>query len=287
MVCERLSVMPDEARQNLHRLRLDSELVVLGSEQLRYLARLLCLVEGLDVEPDRECLHRIRAELGHRGDDGARVDAAGEKRAERHVASKPEPGRLEQLGPDPLIHLVLGAVVIVGAVGELPVAADLDPAVLPGQQVRRGQLSECGEGALRMGDVLELEEGVDRVEVDIARNLGIPEDRLRLRGEPEAAVAGGVEEGLLADPVARQQQTAAAAVPDGEREHAAQVIDAGVSVILVEVGDHLGVRPGREAMPARLAAPDEARGSCRSRRSGPRRSSHPRWRSAGRRSRGR
>src|SRR5258708_31648584 len=44
----------------------------------------------------------------------------------------------------------------------------------------------------------------------------------------------------------------AAAVPEREGEHAAQVLDAGVAVVLVEVDDDLGVGVRGEAVPARL-----------------------------------
>src|SRR5215211_2210324 len=108
-----------------------------------------------------------------------------------------------------------------------------------------------------MRDVLEVQEAVDRVEVHLARDLRVLQDRLRLRAEPEAPIAGCVEEGLLADPVAGQEQPSAAAVPDCEGEHAPQVVDAAVPELLVEVDDHLGVGSGREAMSQRLQLPAE------------------------------
>ena len=48
-------------------------------------------------------------------------------------------------------------------------------------------------------------------------------------------------ERLDAQAIAREQQPPARRVPDREREHAAQVLDAGVAPLLVGVDDRLGV----------------------------------------------
>src|ERR671934_2027000 len=103
-----------------------------------------------------------------------------------------------------------------------------------------------------MRDVLELQEAIDRVEVDVARHVRVLEDRLRLRGKPEAAVADGIEERLLADAIADEEQSPPPAIPDREREHASQALHAGVPVVLVEVDDHLGVGLRGEAVPPGL-----------------------------------
>ena len=57
-----------------------------------------------------------------------------------------------------------------------------------------------------------------------------------------------VEERLLADAVAGEEQTLAALVPEGEREHPVEMPDAVDPVLLVQVDDHLGVALGREAV---------------------------------------
>ena len=58
-VGERLAVVPDEPRQELDRVRLDLELVVLGAVERGHLPRMRGLVVGRDVEADREGLHRL------------------------------------------------------------------------------------------------------------------------------------------------------------------------------------------------------------------------------------
>ena len=78
---------------------------------------------------------------------------------------------------------------------------------------------------------------------------------MRLGAEPQGAVAMRVEQRLLAQPVAGDQQPAAPAVPEREGEHAAQPVDAVVAEVLVEVDDHLGVAAGAEPVPAPARAP--------------------------------
>ncbi len=171
-------------------MRLDAELVVLGAVQLGDLPRVRRLVPLLDVEADRERLDRLGRLLGHRRDHRARVDAAGEEGAEGHVASQAQASRLEQLGADPLVHLLLVGVDVVGLIGELPVAARLEPAVLPREHVAGRQLAQRGERRAGLGDVLEVKERVDRLEVDLTRDLGVLEDRLRLGAEPDRVGVG-------------------------------------------------------------------------------------------------
>ena len=62
----------------------------------------------------------------------------------------------------------------------------------------------------------------------------------------------GVVERLDADPIAREEEAPGAGVPDREREHAAEALDARVSPLLVAVHDdfRVGVRP--EPVPAAL-----------------------------------
>ena len=58
-VGERLAVMPDELREQLDRVGLDVQLVVIGAEARRDFPRVRGLVEGGDVEADRERLDRL------------------------------------------------------------------------------------------------------------------------------------------------------------------------------------------------------------------------------------
>src|ERR1043166_4722877 len=55
---------------------------------------------------------------------------------------------------------------------------------------------------------------------------------------------------LDSQPIAREQGRSVARVPNCERKHAIQVVDATGSVILVEMSQALGIPLGRQAMTA-------------------------------------
>ncbi len=80
------------------------------------------------------------------------------------------------------------------------------------------------------------------------------QDRLDLRREQQLPLGDAVVQGLDAEPVPREEQALLAPVPDGEREHALQRLDAALRLFLVEVHDGLGVAAGPVAMAVRLEA---------------------------------
>ena len=63
-----------------------------------------------------------------------------------------------------------------------------------------------------------------------------------------------------------EQQPAPRRVPDREREHAAEALDAVVAPLLVGVDDRLGVGPRAVAMAGRFELRAARRRGCRSRR---------------------
>src|ERR1041384_1895444 len=65
--------------------------------------------------------------------------------------------------------------------------------------------------------------------------------RLDRRGEQQAPGGDGVVDRLLAHAVAREDEPAASAVPDAEREHAVDRLDDAGLALLVEVDDDFGV----------------------------------------------
>ena len=82
----------------------------------------------------------------------------------------------------------------------------------------------------------------------IARSFGCGRDEAALedgldlgREEQPIAIARPVER-LDPEAIASDEQTAPARIPDREREHAAEVVDAVVAPLLVGVDDALGVR---------------------------------------------
>ena len=93
----------------------------------------------------------------------------------------------------------------------------------------------------------------ERLHVDLARDDAGREDRLGLGGEGEGAVgARGVEDGLLAHVVAGEEKAPLLRVPEGEAEHAAELLDALLAVLEVERKDDLGVGASLERVALRL-----------------------------------
>src|SRR5205807_8909878 len=82
---------------------------------------------------------------------------------------------------------------------------------------------------------------------------------LRRERELDAArlLGQGVVQGLDAEPVSREHEAPALRIPQGEGEHAAQLVDEVRAVLLVEVDDDLGVAPRGEPVPLRLEPPLE------------------------------
>ena len=78
--------MRDEPVEDADRVRLDDELVVIRAEVVRDAPGVFQLVERRLVEPDGKRLHARAGGLRHQADNQARVDAAGQERAERNVA---------------------------------------------------------------------------------------------------------------------------------------------------------------------------------------------------------
>ena len=85
-----------------------------------------------------------------------------------------------------------------------------------------------------------------------ARDDPALEHRFDFGAEDETVAGECPVERLDAQPVARQQQTAALGIPDGEREHAAEAFDAGVAPFLVGMDDRFGVAARPVAMTVRF-----------------------------------
>ena len=221
--------------------------MVVQAEVLGHPAGVRRFVEGRIAEPDRETIDVARAELRHHRRHRARVDAAREEDAHRHVADElAANGRLENR-PQPFGVLperpAAGALHFACAQVDVPVAVDPDPSVglPPREEVTRWQLGDPLEDGARAGHVLEREVVVERHGVELGRDPGCCHDRFQLRAKNEPAWLGHVVERLDPHPVTRQQQGPLLTVPDGESEHAVEALDEAVTPLLVAVHDDLGV----------------------------------------------
>ena len=121
--------------------------------------------------------------------------------------------------------------------------------------MRRRQSPGAPHGGLRMRDVQIGEIRGKALEVELARHSRHLEHGLQLARERDVDVAvlrQRVVQRLHPEPVAREQQPLPLRVPEREREHPAEVLDAVVAVLLVEVHDHLGVAARGEPVALRL-----------------------------------
>src|SRR6185295_17894666 len=133
-----------------------------------------------------------------------------------------------------------------------PITFDTDRAVrLAPQPMRSGQLEDVAEEGQRCRDVRESQKLVEGGEVEVTRDIRVPEQRLDLGREQKAAVRGRVIERLLAKAIARREERPARLVPERKREHAVEAGDTVGAELLIEMNDRLGVRARSESMPLR------------------------------------
>ena len=95
---------------------------------------------------------------------------------------------------------------------------------------------------------------MDRLEPWFAWYSGIREDRLDLGREHDTVSVRVPVERLLPEPISREHQLALIAIPDGDREHAAQVVNEVHALVFVEVDEHLGIRLGAKTVSSRQQA---------------------------------
>ena len=190
--------------------------------------------------------------MRHHGHHRAGIEPAREERADGHVAHEVAPHRVLEL------HAQLGAPVrlgpaLVGFELEVPVALDTGLAAVEveHQQGGRRQLADGAEDGAGARHVVIREVVAEGLPVQVAGHAGILEKALQLGGVEEAPAVPGIDHGLDANAVPGEEQPPAAAIPQGEREHPAQVAQALLPMRLVGAQQHLRVRGGGESMPGR------------------------------------
>ncbi len=137
----------------------------------------------------------------------------------------------------------------------IPVAFDIDLPIFPQQRVPRRKSSHPGKqcrvvagGAV--GQVIG-----QRGEVEFRAERVGGQKRLDLRGEKKRPIVGvNVIERFHAETITRDEQLLRAPIPDGERKHAPEVVDAAVAILLVQMQDRLRVGARREYVAPRLKA---------------------------------
>jgi hypothetical protein len=194
------------------------------------------------VEADRERV-QVGQRLGRERRDAAGVHAAAEVRADRDVADELAPHGL----PEEAVELVL-VLPVRGGAGllaelEVPVALRSRPAAVrsDGDVMTGPQQLDVGEQRAVGEDVLEREVLEQMRQAQARAERAVLEHRLDLRPEQEDRSEVGVVERLDAEAVTGEEQLGARAVPDREREHSVEALDARGPPLGVRVEHDLGV----------------------------------------------
>src|SRR5258705_8992623 len=128
----------------------------------------------------------------------------------------------------------------------LPIAVRRDLSIVPGEKVSGQELEYAFGQCVRSGHVVEAEVRVESIQIDIAADLGVTEDRFHLRAEIDFASAARIVERLDPHPVAGENQSLPGFLPDSEGKHSAQLFDAGCIPLDEGAKDDFGVAGGSE-----------------------------------------
>ena len=222
--------------------------VMLGLVGLRHEAGVVELV-GRFVEPEAERVDRARVALADHGHDRARVDAAGERHAERHVGEQLALDCGLVVAPDAL-HPVVATQRLVGGPVDARVRVVARVGAVELEYVTGGKRPDPTEQRALAGDVPHVHREVQAGLVELRVHEPAREHRLRLRAEREPVAALRVDHRLDAEGVAHHEQLAQPAVEEGEGEDPVQPGDEVDPLVLVEVGEDLGVTRGVELVAA-------------------------------------
>ena len=245
-------VDPGETLDQVEIVRLDGFDMMIGRIAARDLLGIGALVEGWITEGDRTGIDRLIGQARHHGDHGARIDAARQKGAERHLGDQPNTHRLAQTLDD-LGHRFADVLNAVRFERNVPILAWLGlPArtASDGQGMAGRQLVDGLEDAARIGHIAIGEVLFHGQRIDLAREQGVFQQCLDLGAEQELTIGPpGIVQRLDTESVAGQEQGLAVAIPEREGEHAAKPLDTAFTPFLPGVDDDLGVTVGAKGVP--------------------------------------
>src|SRR5262249_16908026 len=115
--------------------------------------------------------------------------------------------------------------------------------------MRRRQFPDVLEDRPRRRDVTVGQIIVERSGVDVACDVGMAKQRVKLGGENKLSVAQCVKERLLANAITREEQRPRRVVPERESEHSTEGFDAVRPTVFPRVHDDFGVALCRKTMP--------------------------------------
>src|SRR3954469_21466004 len=78
---------------------------------------------------------------------------------------------------------------------------------------------------MRAGNIVETEVGIQRTQVDVARDLGMTQNGLKLRSEVDVLLITGIVERLNAHAVPRKNEASPRLLPNSEGKHSAKLLN--------------------------------------------------------------
>src|SRR5215204_5726753 len=200
--------------------------MVLDPQLPRRPLRLSRLIESLASEADGESLHLFGRRTAHQHGERARINAAAQEHAERHVAGQSEAHRLLQ---PPGNAVMRGSDLGLAARAferQLPILPKFGSARADGERVRRRQRHYALDDGQRILHRPEHEVRAYSREVEPSLDQPRCEKGVHFRGEDELAALLSVVERLYAEAVANEEEFLAAFVPYGGGEHPPPARDA-------------------------------------------------------------
>src|SRR5882672_5316557 len=136
---------------------------------------------------------------------------------------------------------------------EVPILGNLWLATLvQGQDMAGQQFANPGIHAVRAADVAERKIFRQRLAVELRLHSGMGEDGFYFRSEQQCLAVVVIVERLDSQPVSRNEEAPSGPVPNRERKHATEVLNAVLSILLIQMDNGFSIAPGAIAVPARL-----------------------------------
>ena len=250
---KRFVKLADQFLGEIDGIGFDDDFVVFRLILLRNRGRERQFIESRLFEPNRKGLHGLRGLESHGCDNGARINSAAQKRAERHVRDHADPDGFVKLladFPAGVVHRKARGrrggrrgVSPVTAMPHSPVGSVFQPA--SGFQLANGPINRE-----RVRNIRELKVELQGFRIEFKRNFG---GAKALQFAPEVKAAGqiGVVKRLLAKTVANQQHFARFRIPDTKRKHTAQSVQAFDTFLFIQMNQDFGIAVGAEPVPLR------------------------------------
>ena len=195
---------------------------------------------------DVECRNSSAQHAGCHRHHGTGVEPPAEKCAERNVADQPQRHRV----PEQVLQPVNGPGKVSWRGRRLggPVAPDCQPTGFPDPQMPRWQASDLQQRCPIPRHPAPHAECSAGVPVHRPVAPGQAHQAPELRREGDAVLADRVVQRLLTDPIAGEQQSTPASIPQRKGEHAIHIRQEAVSPGFVPVYGYLNVRATGEAV---------------------------------------